>query len=66
MNAAVRVHSRFRVHHVCTENADLAFWLPTGDMIPEKSKIYQSSFALDFLIGPIRHRIDRRQNRSIK
>jgi len=25
----VRVHSGFRVHNVCIENADLAFWLPT-------------------------------------
>jgi hypothetical protein len=38
---------------VCTENADLAFWLRTGDMILEKSKIYRSSFGLDFLIGLI-------------
>jgi len=54
VNAAVRVRSSFRMHHVCTENAGSAFGLPVGDMILGKSKIYQASFALDFPIGPVR------------
>jgi hypothetical protein len=35
-------------------------------MRPFGAKIYQGSFALDFPIGPIRYRIDGRQNRSTK
>jgi hypothetical protein len=35
-------------------------------MILEKSKIYQSSFALDFPVGPIPCRIEWRKNRSMK
>ena len=32
-----RVHSGVRVHHVCTENADVTIWLPMGvDVILEK------------------------------
>ena len=52
MNGAVRVHSGFRVHQVCIKNADLALRLPTGGYDFGKMRIFQSSFALDFPIGP--------------
>ena len=29
-----RVHPGFRVHHVCTENADMTIWLPMEAGMP--------------------------------
>jgi hypothetical protein len=37
-----RVHSGVRVHHVCTENADIMIWLPLGWIWSSK---YQSNQA---------------------
>jgi hypothetical protein len=36
VKAVMCVHPGFRVHHVCTENADVVVWRPIGaDMILE-------------------------------
>ena len=36
-SSEARVHSGVRVHHVCTENADVTIWLPMeADMVLEK------------------------------
>jgi hypothetical protein len=33
----IRVHSGFRVHYACSENADVTIWLPIGvDVILER------------------------------
>jgi hypothetical protein len=55
------MHSDFRVHHVCTENANVMIWLLIGaDMILEKP-IKAGSLAPDLPVDPIPYKIDWRQ-----
>jgi hypothetical protein len=62
----MRVHSGFRVHHVCNENANVMIGLSIGADVTLEKPVLIGSLAPDLPAGPIPYRIDRRQKRLVK